>query len=130
MIHCLIHHKYNEDKQAQFVHNNYIFSLNFKTIKIINITIKDGYTDVNGTVSGDDISITINNGDTLSFDVNAPNHPFYIKTVQGTGTDNQASNVTNNGTIGGVVNWTPTGAGTYYYQCSVHDGMYGTITVQ
>ena len=87
-------------------------------------------TDVNGTVSGDDISITINNGDTLSFDVNAPNHPFYIKTVQGTGTDNQASNVTNNGTIGGVVNWTPTGAGTYYYQCSVHDGMYGTITVQ
>ena len=87
-------------------------------------------TDVNGTVSGDDISITINNGDTLSFDVNAPNHPFYIKTVQGTGTDNQVSNVTNNGTIGGVVNWTPTAAGTYYYQCSVHDGMYGTITVQ
>ena len=87
-------------------------------------------TDVNGTVSGDDISITINNGDTLSFDVNAPNHPFYIKTVQGTGTDNQASNVTNNGTIGGVVNWTPTAAGTYYYQCSVHNGMYGTITVQ
>ena len=87
-------------------------------------------TDVNGTVSGDDVSITINKGDTLSFDVNAPNHPFYIKTVQGTGTDNQASNVTNNGTIGGVVNWTPTAAGTYYYQCSVHDGMYGTITVQ
>ena len=87
-------------------------------------------TDVNGTVSGDDVSITINNGDTLSFDVNAPNHPFYIKTVQGTGTDNQASSVTNNGTIGGVVNWTPTVAGIYYYQCSVHDGMYGTITVQ
>ncbi|PTL99417.1 MAG: hypothetical protein DA394_06730 [Candidatus Arcticimaribacter sp.] len=87
-------------------------------------------TDVNGTVSGDDVSITINNGDTLSFDVNAPNHPFYIKTVQGTGTDNQASNVTNNGTIGGVLNWTPTVAGIYYYQCSVHDGMYGTITVQ
>jgi len=31
---------------------------------------------------------------------------------------------------GGVVNWTPTTAGTYYYQCSVHGGMYGTITVQ
>ena len=87
-------------------------------------------TDVNGTVSGDDVSITINKGDTLSFDVNAPNHPFYIKTVQGTGTDNLASNVTNNGTIGGVLNWTPTVAGIYYYQCSVHDGMYGTITVQ
>ena len=87
-------------------------------------------TDINGTVSGDDASITINKGDTLSFDVNAPNHPFYIKTAQGTGTDNQVSNVTNNGATSGVVNWTPTAAGTYYYQCSVHDGMYGTITVQ
>ncbi len=38
--------------------------------------------------------------------------------------------VTNNGATSGVVNWTPTAVGTYYYQCSVHDGMYGTITVQ
>jgi len=38
--------------------------------------------------------------------------------------------VTNNGATSGVVNWTPTTAGTYYYQCSAHDGMYGTITVQ
>jgi len=30
----------------------------------------------------------------------------------------------------GVVNWTPSAAGTYYYQCSAHNGMYGTITVQ
>ena len=87
-------------------------------------------TDANGEVSGNDPSITISQGETISFSVNAASHPFYIKTVQGTGTDNQASNVTNNGTIGGVVNWTPTAAGTYYYQCSVHDGMYGTITVQ
>ena len=88
------------------------------------------------TLSGSDYygsvykSILINIGDTLSFDVNAPNHPFYIKTVQGTGTDNQVSNVTNNGATGGVVNWTPTSVGTYYYQCSVHDSMYGVIAVQ
>jgi|GEM_PF-940620 len=87
-------------------------------------------TDINGTVSGDDASITINAGDTLNFTVNAAGHPFYIKTVQGTGTDNQVSNVTNNGTTSGVVSWTPTTAGTYYYQCSAHNGMYGTITVQ
>ena len=87
-------------------------------------------TDINGTVSGDDASITINAGDTLNFTVDAASHPFYIKTAQGTGTDNQVSNVTNNGATSGVVNWTPTAAGTYYYQCSVHDGMYGTITVQ
>ena len=87
-------------------------------------------TDANGAVSGDDVSITINVGDEVNFIVDAASHPFYIKTAQGTGTDNQVSNVTNNGATSGVVNWTPTAAGTYYYQCSVHDGMYGTITVQ
>jgi len=87
-------------------------------------------TDANGSVSGDDVSITINSGDTLSFTVDAASHPFYIKTVQGTGTDNQASGVNNNGATNGTVTWTPTTAGTYYYQCSVHNGMYGTITVQ
>jgi len=87
-------------------------------------------SDRNGTVSGNDPSITINVGDEVNFIVNAASHPFYIKTAQGTGTDNQVSNVTNNGATSGVVNWTPSTAGTYYYQCSVHDGMYGTITVQ
>ena len=87
-------------------------------------------TDRNGTVSGNDPSITINVGDEVNFIVNAASHPFYIKTAQGTGTDNQVSNVTNNGATSGVVNWTPTAAGTYYYQCSAHNGMYGTITVQ
>ena len=87
-------------------------------------------SDRNGTVTGNDPSITINVGDEINFIVDAASHPFYIKTVQGTGTDNLASNVTNNGATSGVVNWTPTTAGTYYYQCSVHNGMYGTITVQ
>jgi len=87
-------------------------------------------SDRNGAVTGSDPSITINVGDEVNFIVDAASHPFYIKKVQGTGTDNQASNVTNNGATNGVVNWTPTTAGTYYYQCSVHDGMYGTITVQ
>ena len=87
-------------------------------------------SDRNGAVLGNDPSITINVGDEVNFIVNAASHPFYIKTVQGTGTDNQVSNVTNNGATSGVVNWTPTAAGTYYYQCSAHNGMYGTITVQ
>jgi len=90
-------------------------------------------TDTNGAVSGDDVSITINVGETINFSVNASSHPFYIKTVQGNGTDNQDSDVNSsypNGATNGVVSWTPTAAGTYYYQCSVHDGMNGTITVQ
>ncbi len=32
--------------------------------------------------------------------------------------------------VNGIVTWTPATAGTYYYQCSAHNGMYGTITVQ
>ena len=40
------------------------------------------------------------------------------------------SGVSNNGATNGTVTWTPTAAGTYYYQCSAHNGMYGTITVQ
>ena len=87
-------------------------------------------TDANGEVSGNDPSITISQGEIISFSVNAASHPFYIKTVQGGGTSDQVSGVSNNGTTNGVVSWAPTAAGTYYYQCSVHDGMYGTITVQ
>tara|TARA_B100001057_G_scaffold462668_1_gene515860 strand:+ start:174 stop:770 length:597 start_codon:yes stop_codon:yes gene_type:complete len=93
-------------------------------------------TDRNGTVSGNDPSLTFNVGDEINFIVNAPNHPLYIKTLQNTGTDFGASGVTNNGQADGVVNWKPIYeedinhyAGTYSYQCSAHNGMFGTITV-
>ena len=68
--------------------------------------------------------------------MNAPGHPFYIKTVQGTGTGNLADGInlyavtSNNGVSEGIINWTPTTTGTYYYQCSTHNNMYGTIIVQ
>jgi|TARA_B110000444_G_scaffold53535_1_gene49469 plastocyanin len=87
-------------------------------------------TDANGEVNGSDPSITIIVGETISFNVNAASHPFYIKTVQGGGTSNQVSGVSNNGAINGNVSWTPAAAGTYYYQCSDHNAMYGIITVQ
>ena len=87
-------------------------------------------TDRNGSVSGNDPSVTINAGDTINFAVNSPGHPFYVKTAQGTGTDNLASGVSGNGSESGTVSFTPTSAGTYYYQCSLHNGMYGTIIVQ
>ena len=87
-------------------------------------------TDLNGSVSGDDPALTFIVGDAITFSVNASGHPFYIKTQAGTGTDNQASGVTNNGAESGDVVWTPTASGTYYYQCSAHAGMVGTITVK
>ena len=85
--------------------------------------------DRNGNVTGNDPSVTINNGDTINFNVDASGHPFYLKTVQGTGTSDLISEVTNNGATNGTVSWTPSASGTYYYQCSLHNGMYGTITV-
>ena len=86
-------------------------------------------TDRNGSVSGNDASITVKVGDTINFNLSVSGHPFYIKTSQGTGTNNLANSVSRNGSESGTVSWTPNAAGTYYYQCSLHNGMYGTITV-
>jgi surface protein len=87
-------------------------------------------TDRNGNISGSDPSVTFNVGDTISFDVNASGHPFYIKTTAGTGTGNTVSGVTNNGSDSATISWTPSSTGTFYYQCSLHGGMVGTITIQ
>ena len=86
-------------------------------------------SDRNGNVTGNDPSVTLNVGDTIDFVVDASGHPFYLKTVQGTGTSNLIIGVTNNGATNGTVSWTPTASGSYYYQCSLHNGMNGTITV-
>jgi len=86
-------------------------------------------TDKAGNVSGNNPTITCNAGDTLNFVVNASGHPFWIKTTAGTGTGNQATGVTNGGTVSGTVTWTPSAAGTYYYQCEYHGGMVGQIDV-
>ena len=82
-----------------------------------------------GSVSGADPSVTVNVGDNLNFSVDAIGHPFYLKTVQGTGINDLISDVSNNGIVEGTVSWTPTVAGTYYYQCSLHNAMYGVINV-
>ena len=86
-------------------------------------------TDKAGNVSGNNPTITCNAGDTLNFVVDATGHPFWIKTVAGTGTGDQATGVTNGGTVSGTVTWTPSSAGTYYYQCEYHGPMVGQIDV-
>ena len=86
-------------------------------------------TDRNGSVSGDNAGLNFNNGDIVDFNVNASGHPFWIKTVSGTGTDNQASGVTNGGAEVGTVRWVIGSAGTFYYVCQYHATMVGTITV-
>ena len=106
-----------------------------KTFNIgVNATSSSDYTlngdDRFGTVTGGDPDLTFDAGDTINFNVDASGHPFYLKTTAGTGTGNTVSGVTNNGTTNQTVTWTPSSAGTYYYQCSLHGGMVGTITIQ
>ena len=83
------------------------------------------------TSGGPNSTISMNVGDTVNFNVNAANHPFYIKTIQGTGTAYQVSNpvATNQGSQSGQVTWTPNAAATYYYVCSSHGAMNGEIIV-
>ena len=81
-----------------------------------------------GPVSGNNVTVTLTVGDTVNFVVNASGHPFYIRVSNG-GANVSTPAATNQGTQSGTVSWTPNTAGTYYYQCGVHSGMIGTITV-
>ena len=93
-------------------------------------------SDRSGSVSGNDPAITVQVGDTINFNMNAgSSHPTVFKTVQGTGGSNQVTEGTYTGggaSASGTVKWITTGVtpGTYYYQCTAHNDMYGTITVQ
>ena len=89
--------------------------------------------DRTGNGGGPDYPITIYVGDTLRITNTSPqgSHPLYIKTAQTTGTGDQAPNTTGQGAISNqIVTFSPTEAGTYYYQCSTHGAMGGTITVE
>ena len=94
-------------------------------------------TDRNGSVSGEDPTVTLNKGDTIIFDVDASRHPFYIKAEFSRGGGDQVTTGTISGTPGtqnGKLSWNTTGvsAGKYYYVCSPHAsfGMGGTIIVE
>jgi hypothetical protein len=77
-------------------------------------------------------SFTFCRGATYVFAVNARGHPFYINSVQGTGTSNAyTSGVTGNGATSGDVNFVvPADApDTLFYDCSIHAAMTGTIHI-
>ena len=91
-----------------------------------------------GDITGNDPSITVTEGDTITLNVNATGHPLHIVTQLGAGNtyDPQydVGSVTGQGTETGTVFFdtgaVDAGAGTYYYICSNHPAnMQGTITV-
>lgn len=85
-----------------------------------------------GLVNGSNPDLTLKRGSTYEFRVNAPGHPFWIKTDQSTGTDNAYSNgVTNNGAAEGTLSFTvPADApDILYYVCEFHSPMTGVLTI-
>ena len=104
------------------------FSIDVTATSSSNYTLSG--TDRTGNISGNDPDLIFNVGDSINFVVSASGHPFYLKIVAGTGTGDVITGVTNNGSENGTITWTPTTTGTFYYQCSLHGGMVGTITIQ
>jgi len=107
---------------------------NIKVIVALNDTNINRYyltgNDRLGTVSGEQVDVTLNVGDTINFNVNvSSSHLFYIKTSNSIEIVDQVSNVTGQGSTNGTVSWTPNKSGEYYYQCGNHIGMYGIISV-
>jgi hypothetical protein len=77
-------------------------------------------------------TLTLCRGSTYTFALNASGHPFYIKTVQGTGAGNAYdTGVTGNGLDSGNVIFTvgSTAPNTLFYDCSLHPAMTGTINI-
>ena len=115
----------------------YLDSNSLKTNNSYNISVSainnDDYSisgnDKNGNILASDPDLAFNVGDQITFLVNAIGHPYYLKTLPGTGTSNQITGITNNGTTNGSIVWTPTKTGTFFYQCSLHSGMGGVITI-
>lgn len=78
-------------------------------------------------------TLTLAMGKTYTFVVNAPGHPFFIKTMAGTGAPNFGTGVTNNGADSGnvvfAVPTSPTPPSPLFYQCGVHSAMVGKLII-
>ena len=115
--------------------NSETYSINVSAESINNFILIG--KDKNGSVSGNDPTVTVNKGDTIIFNVDAFRHPFYIKTKFSRGGGDQVTTGILSGTPGtqdGKLSWNTTGvsAGKYYYICSPHApfGMGGSIIVE
>ena len=83
----------------------------------------------NGAVEGKDPELVYKLGSKIDFIVNAPGHPFLLKLKAGIGKKNLIEGIENNGSTKATISWTPSKAGTYYYQCGKHKNMVGVIKI-
>ncbi|MBK6264576.1 hypothetical protein JKA74_05955 [Marivirga sp. S37H4] len=86
----------------------------------------------NGLNEDSNPDITLTRGETYTFTISASGHPFYIKSVQSTGTaDAYNDGVENNGAQSGTITFTvPANApSTLFYNCEFHASMTGRFTI-
>jgi uncharacterized protein YjbI with pentapeptide repeats len=101
-------------------------------LKNIEISVNSGFYILDGNTSNTNPTIYLIRGFTYRFNINASGHPFWIKTVQGTGTGNQYNiGITNNGTASGFIQFkvATDAPSTLYYNCQFHGSMQGTISI-
>ena len=107
-------------------------ALSRKTISVKAVT---GAYELSGATIGRNSEIQISKGDVLTFELaDISGHPFWIKTMAGTGQNNAVTtgiSGAGQGKTSGVVIWDTAqiDKGTYYYQCEFHRNMFGRIIV-
>lgn len=77
-------------------------------------------------------SLTLVRGCTYTFSINAPGHPYRVKTAPGTGTVNSYNvGVSNNGSQTNVMTWDVAldAPSTLFYNCEFHGAMTGQFTL-
>ena len=79
-----------------------------------------------------DPTLTLERGKTYEFDVNAPGHPFWIKTTSSSGTGNSyMDGISNNGASNGIIKFKvpQDSPDQLYYNCQFHSSMNGIIYI-
>ena len=101
----------------------------------ISVKVVGGAYELSGAAVVGNSEIQISKGDVLTFQLgDLTGHPFWIKTMAGTGQNNAVTtgiSGAGQGKTSGVVIWDTAqiDKGTYYYQCEYHAGMVGRIIV-
>jgi hypothetical protein len=83
-------------------------------------------------LGSNDPTVDLTRGATYNFSINAPGHPFWIKTANSTGSgDAQITGVSGNGTDSGIIQFVvPLDApDTLYYNCEFHAMMAGEFNI-
>jgi hypothetical protein len=121
---------------AQFTFNPGTETLSANSTATVFNVVNDGVTayqfNGGGTSTNNNPTLLLSRGKVYKFNVNASGHPFYIKTINSTGTGNAYNDgVTNNGAEVGLVTFqVPNHApAVLHYNCSAHAAMNGRIII-